>query len=238
MTHHKIILDEPELDHFIATLPDLEPHEVWYVAMLGRNKYDPTQPNAMDNVSFRFVARNQRELKEKIQRLEAPLGSYSRDGHVASQECLALYMGVNPRSLIRANKAVLIEMATRIADGRLDFNPISVATTEIHRAVGRKFYVDFDFDHADPSVCAAQISAFLPEPYMYRILKTRGGFHLLVELNLIADLKNVKWHQGIAKLPGCDVCGADVLTPVPGCTQGGFVPHFVPSANKQERDAL
>jgi hypothetical protein len=226
MLCYRVILDQQKFSDFLATLPELEHTEVWYACLFGRHKYDGAFPNTKDAGQLaRFIARDARELHEKVCRLECPLGGFSRDGVMASQECLALYMAMNPRSLVHANRGLLVELAKRIADGQLDFNPISVATTEVHRAVGRKFYVDFDYDGAEVEEYLPRIKEILPDPALYRILKTRGGFHLLVDLSKIKGIKT-QWHPQLAKLPGCDVRGSNTLTPVPGCTQGGFVPHF------------
>lgn len=227
MTHYQIITDEPKLDQFINFLPELNKQEAYYLCLFGRHKYCPTFPNTRDSGQLaRIIARNKQELKEKIRRLETPLGSYSRDGIIAPQESLAAYIALNPRSLIKANKALLMELAKRFADNQTDFNPITLATTEIHRAVDRKFFVDFDFDDANPNEYLPQIKEALPEPSMYKVLYTRGGFHLLVVLSEIKKLKN-NWHQKISQLPKCDVKGSNTLTPIPGCTQGGFTPHFM-----------
>jgi hypothetical protein len=118
---------------------------------------------------------------------------------------------------------------TKKAEGEIDFNPVSFARTEIHRATDRKYFVDFDFDDADPVDYLPKIQEILPSPDMYRILKTRGGFHLLVILDKIRELKT-KWHPSLAGLDKCDVRGSEMLTPVPGCAQGGFVPHFTETA--------
>lgn len=228
--HYQVICAEEILDAFIATLPELERHEVWYICLFGRHKYDPLFPNTKDSGQLaRVVARNKYELKEKLRRLETPLGSYTRDGVTASQECLATYMTMNPRSLIRANKLLAVQMMTQIIDGDLDFNPISLSTTAIHKAVDRKFVVDFDFDDVEPEASGhhlTKIRDIFPDRGMYRVLKTRGGFHLLVDLKAIKSLKS-NWHQELSKLPNCDVRGTATLTPVPGCTQGGFIPYFI-----------
>ncbi len=225
--HYRIVLNEILLDQFLAFLPEPEPLEVYYICLFGRHKYDPAFPNTKDSGQLvRAFASDKCELKEKIWRMETPVGSYTRNGIAATQESLAVYLALNPKSLVIANKKVLVEMATRIADGHLDFNPVSVANTEIHRAVGTKRFLDFDFDDVNPDDYQYSIQSILPDPEMYRILKTRGGFHLIVLLERIKALKT-KWHQSLCTLPKCDIKGTNTLTPVPGCTQGGYVPHFV-----------
>lgn len=225
--NYKIITDESELDSFISYLPDLEDNEVFYLCLFGRHKYDPSFPTSKDSGQLnRVIARNKRELKEKIRRMECPIGSYSRDGIMASQECLALYLAPNPRSLLKANKGLIVELATRFANGELEFNPISLATTEVHKAVGRKFFVDFDFDNVEFKDYKEKIKEILPDPSMYLVIETRGGFHLLVILEKIKNLKN-SWYPVIAKLSACDVRGSEMLVPVPGTIQGGFTPRVL-----------
>ena len=57
------------------------------------------------------------------------------------------------------------------------------------------------------------------------LLKTRGGFHLLVNLDSVDTLCRKTWYQYLSSLEGVDAKG-DNLTPVPGCIQGGFTPYF------------
>jgi hypothetical protein len=212
--NYKIIEDEKKLDEFLALLPDTNENEVYYLCLFCRHKYAASFPNTRDSGQLaRITARNKAEVKEKIRRMECPVGSYSRDGVVA------------PRSLVKANKWLLVEMAKRAADGNMEFNPLTLATTAIHNAGDRKFFVDFDFDDVDPADHRKWIQHALPNPASYKILKTRGGFHLLVLLEHVKG--NKKWYPTVAQLPKCDVRGADTLTPVAGCVQGGFVPHFV-----------
>jgi len=224
--NYKIITDEQKLDEFISFLPDIEDTEVYYLCLFGRHKYAAEFPNTKDSGQLARIASRKGDLKEKIRRLETPVGSYSRDGAVAPQEALAVYIGLNPRSLAKANKKLLIELATRISEGDLNFYPISAATTEIHRATSRKFFVDFDYDHVDPVEQLPKIKEILPDG-AYKVLKTRGGFHLIVELAKMNTPKRKDWHKQLASLPNCDVRGTNNLTPVPGCTQGGFTPYFL-----------
>jgi hypothetical protein len=145
--NYNVIADPAKFNEFVEFLPELLSHEVYYFCLFGRHKYDPAFPNTKDSGQLaRLTARNKEDLIEKVKRLEVPIGAYSRDGIVASNNALALYIALNPRNLIKANKGILVEVATRFAEGHTDFNPVSVAHTQIHHATDRKLFVDFDFD--------------------------------------------------------------------------------------------
>lgn len=224
MSNHTIILDHGELDRFIAMLPNTNDDEVYYLSLFGRHKYCPEYPNMRDESQLcRFVATKDR-LKEKIMRLECPVGSYCHHGVTVPQEAMALYIGLNPRNLRKANKELLCELARRIADGDSNFNPVSMATTIVHRCAGTKHFVDFDFDDVNPYDYEQRIAGILSKD-TYSILKTRGGFHLLVRLCYSQFNKN--WYKQLSALPKCDVRGTGNLTPVPGCCQGNFSPFFI-----------
>jgi hypothetical protein len=229
MSYYKIILDEQKLDDFITWLPQNQDDEVYYICLFGRHKYCAEFPNTKDSGQLARIIARKHEIKEKIRRLEAPIGSYSRDGIVAPQECLAMYIGLNPRSLPKANKQLLMELAKRIVDGDINFSPISSATTEIHRAMGTKYFVDFDFDIQYSYKIEDYTLIFDEVLYKgcYRILQTKGGFHLIVDLQLAKNAIRQNWYKELTNIANCDVKGTDCLTPIPGCTQGNFCPYFV-----------
>ena len=221
--HYKIILDEPKLDEFINILPETSDTEVFYISLFARHKYHPSFPNTRDQGQLARIISKKQDIKEKIRRFETPIGSYTRDGSIVVQEAIAVYIGLNPRSLVKANKNILVELAKRFAEGNTVFNPIQLATTEIHRATDKKYFVDFDFD--DVEFDSSVVENIIPKD-SYKILKTRGGFHLIVELAKIKGIKS-NWYTAIASLPNCDIKGTSNLTPIPGCTQGGFIPYFI-----------
>lgn len=221
MTPYKVLLDEEKLDAFIDFLPALEANEVYYLSLFGRHKYAHSMPNLRDNQLARFTS-SKEALKEKILRLECTFGGYKRDGIDVPQEALALYIAANPRNMIKANKELLVELAKRFANGEPAFNPLSLARTAIHHATSRKVFVDFDYDNIDPQTHLPAIKELLPND-AYRILKTRGGFHLLV---LLANAPKSNWFKPLAALDGCDVKGSGTMIPVPGCCQGDFCPYL------------
>lgn len=223
MNNYKIILDEVQLDKFIEFLPELEEDEVYYLSLFGRHKYAPNEvPNMRDNQLSKFIARKS-EIKEKILRLECPIGSFKRNGEDIPQHAIALYISLNPRNLPKANRNLLVELTKRFSVGQLNFSPISLAISEVHRATGRKFFVSFDYDGISYEDYLQKITEIIPKN-SFRIIRTRGGFHLIV--NLKEAIGN-NWYQKLTKLEGCDVKGTNNLIPVPGCIQGGFVPIFI-----------
>jgi hypothetical protein len=207
--NYRIILNASKFMAFMSSLPVLQDDEVWYGCLFARKKYDP---EAQDKQLVRIVARTAAEFEEKVCRLESPVGSLP-----TSQASLAFYMSVNPRSIKKANAALLVTLAKRAAEGDFTHNPVSLANSEIHRAVGTKHYVDFDFDGIQPTI-------YLPAK-SYRRIMTRGGSHVAV----MPDRLHTKpdWYKYLKSL-GFDRHG-DELTPVPGLTQGGFCPSVVES---------
>ena len=224
--NYEIIKDEAKLDSFIAMLPDTLEDEVFYLSLFGRRKWCEAFPNMRDEKQIsRFTARKD-EIKEKIARLACPLGTYMWQGMPIPQEAIGMYIALNPKNLRRANKNLLIEMAKKIASGETNFNPIGLATTEIHKAGDRKFFVDFDFDGVNPEDYVKMVGEILPVG-SFELMKTRGGFHLLVKLDKVKGHPNKKWYQQLSALYGIDVRGTGTLTPVAGCCQGGFTPYFL-----------
>jgi hypothetical protein len=219
MKNYQIVYDEAILNSFIKFLPELNSGEVYYGCLFSRNKY--SQEKEQQNFQLgKIVAKDKKDLFKKIKRLEVPLEGYEN----ISEENLVLYMDVNPHSLVKANKNILVELANRFSRGQIDFNPISLVSTEIHRAISRKVVIDFDFDNKEPSGLDNVINQILINKEYYRIIKTREGFHLLVLLEYVDKFPR-NWYRSITALPGCDVKNAS-LTPVPGCYQGGYIPYF------------
>jgi hypothetical protein len=219
--NYKILLDEAKFDEFTNFLPDLEANEVYYLSLFARHKYCTSVPNIKDNQLARFTS-SKETLKEHILRLECSIGGYKREGIDVPQEALALYIALNPRNIVKANKELLVELAKCFAEGKADFNPLSLARTAIHHATNRKVFVDFDYDFIAPETHLPKIKEVLPDN-AFKILKTRGGFHILV---LLANAPKTNWFKALSNLEGCDVKGSNTLIPVPGCTQGGFTPYL------------
>ena len=223
--NYKIIQDEVLLHNFINWLPELQQGETYYVTLFARKKYAPNSGLKSDKSQLKRFTSSKEHLFSKIKQLECSIGAYTFDGNPIPQESLALYISVNPRNLVRATKNSLVKFAELIISENKGYNPHQEVLSEIQKACSRKIYSDFDFDGVSIEEVKAKIEGKInPECLTY--LKTRGGFHLLVKHDKISKEFGKSWYNTLSSLEGVDMKG-DNIVPVPGCSQGGFVPHFV-----------
>lgn len=223
--NYKVIADERKLTEFINWLPDLKPDETFYCCLFARKKYAPESGLKGDKSQLKRFTSPKQYLFDKIKQLECEVGSYLSNGIVIPQESLALYITPNPRSLTLAARNSLIELAKKITTNYDGYNPHQLVMSEIQKAASGKKYHDFDFDFVEPEVVKAALKGNINEEAI-TFVKTRGGFHLLVDYEKIHSNYRRTWYNAISKIEGVDVSG-DGLLPVVGCYQGGFVPHFI-----------
>lgn len=224
--NYQIIKDETLLREFIAWLPDLQNNETYYVCLFARNKYSKEITHIKtDSAQInRFVA-SKEHIFERIKQMECEAGSYFQKQKPIPQEALALYINPNPRNMEKAAKNSLVKLADLITKPYSGYNPHQVVMSEIHKATSRKIYLDLDFDEVETEAVLAEVAKYI-NMNCVRILKTRGGLHLLVELAKIDKSFEKTWHKNITQIAGCDLKG-DNMIPVAGCTQGNFIPHFL-----------
>ncbi len=221
--NYQIIRDENLFTSFINWLPELKKNETYYVSLLARSKYHPAVGSDKAQVK-RFTA-SRDFLYDKVKQLECELGTYKYKGVDIPQEALALYISPNPRDMEKACKSALIRFAELITKEYSGYNPHQEVLSEIQKSCSRKIYYDLDFDKVEIEETLVTIKQHINEDCL-TVLKTRGGFHLLVEVARIDKQYAKTWHQSISKIEGCDIKG-DNLIPIPGCTQGGFIPYFM-----------
>jgi hypothetical protein len=234
---HNIIRDEAKLQEFIAWLPELQAEEVFFLCLQARRKYMPTL-KSNDKTQLKRFASTKRRLFDKIRQLECPVGSYlTNDGTPIPDEGLALYITLNPRNMRKATFESIKALATVLQNGGEELNPHSVVLSEIHKAKSRTSFVHFDLDmptgdasDENANKCDLTLddvwqktTAVVGEKAV-QIVRTRGGCHVLVSPELVkSETKN--WYPIVHRELNCDQVG-DLMIPVVGCCQGGFVPHF------------
>ena len=220
--HYKIIHNEEILVNFIDWLPDLGENEKFYCTLLSRKKYAEEWNMKSDKGQLKRFLTNKERMYNKIEQLETKLGTYKLFGEEVEENSLALYINPNPRDLHKASYNGILELTKLLRDQKRSYNPHAEMLSCIQRSVGNKVYLDFDIDYKpfDPS----SLKPFINMDCV-TILETRGGYHILVEIKKIENEYKSKFYDGIKSL-NVDQVG-DQLIPIPGCTQGGFVPKFL-----------
>lgn len=229
--NYQIIIDENIFKDFIDWLPELEPNETYYGCLFARKKYCQELVHSSDKTQLKRFTGNKSNLYWKVKQLECELGSYRLKDRNVPQDALALYIQPNPRDLVKASWAGIRELADALQSKSQGFNPQQEVMSCIQRAKGRKFWVDFDLDSKDANLLKLN-EIFCDFNRYHKILETRGGYHILInpqkatEINIESKKFPINWYSTMKAIFNVDQVG-DQLMPVPGCTQGGFSPHFI-----------
>jgi hypothetical protein len=254
MEYYSLIKDIDELEKFVEWLPDLKEYEKFYICLFARKKYDPVlQSTASDKMQLKRDLVNKQDIIQKIKQWEIPVGLYTLKQTPATQQSLALYISPNPRCMIKAQGDLTQRITAAIIKGNYFHNPKAEAISSCQRSKAYNYIVDFDIDTKDIDL---NLLKGVLLAHDYRILETRGGYHVLVyperatasnkEIHLIKQGKKgaftieeldaraakygnsfpLSWHKKITTLFDVDQTG-DQLIPVPGCTQGNYVPKFI-----------
>lgn len=226
-THYKIVNDETELLWFINNwLPELMSNETFYLCLFARSKYCKDLVHIKsDKIQMKRFTADKDWMYSKIRQLECPIGSYRQRTTPIPQEALALYITPNPRNMETATRNTLIKTAELLSRPYNGYNIHSEVMSEIQKSKGRTVYVDFDFDGMDAKQVMIDIEHKINADAV-SILATRGGCHVLVDVERVDGKFRKTWYNEIRKHPNCDI-GTHNMIPVPGCTQGGFTPYFI-----------
>lgn len=223
--NYSILKDNIYLNNFVDWLPELEPTEKFYCCLFARKKYCKDIPwIKSDKGQLKRFLSNKERLKEKIQQLECPIGSYKLDGESVPQEALAIYISPNPRCLRKATFGGIRKLLRLIENNNIGYNPHQEILSEIQRSASpNKKFIIFDLDWKDKeklNKCIDIVDGFCD------VVETRGGYHLFVLRDLVDKISNKKWYMTLKKEMDIDVTG-DTMTPIVGCYQGGFIPNFI-----------
>lgn len=224
MDRHKIIMDQSVLDDFINWLPQCQAGEFYLMILMARCK-DGSIPRASNSEIFgtkRLVCPS--DIQRTLIEWEVPVGHYKRNGSVIDDRYLSPYITINPRDVHKARA----EMCMSLMDMHLNSSKKDVfgeLFSIVHKSIGAKNFVDFDFDGVEYESISQQLSEMVDgngEPVNFRVVKTKRGFHLVFTSKSLGENYRI-----IKSLNGCDVSGANNMIPIPGCNQRGFTPYFI-----------
>ena len=230
--NYKIITDKNKLLEFIDWLPELDTNEIFYLCLFARNKYyDKLAHIRSDKAQIKRFTSDKVRMYSKIKQLEIEIGSYYQfinkdtiEVNSIPQQALALYMHPNPRNVENATFESIKDLTTCLQTKNKGFNPVQQVYSAIQKSIGNKKYVTFDIDGMI-DIDLDFLYKIVPKEAI-KIIKTRGGFHLLVESKHESLKDNNKWYQHIVNLYSPDQKG-DMMSPIPGTIQGNFTPYFI-----------
>ena len=231
--NYKIVKDEAILKSFIDWLPELRETEKYYLCLFARNKYCKQLVHIKSDKAQlkRFVSDKER-MFQKIKQLEIEVGWYKQKDIGVPEEALALYITPNPRDMWKATVNSLVKLANCIRDQNILVNPHQEVLSEIQRTKSRTCWIDFDLDSKGENpqqfldTLKSIIKHTVGESCVVKLLETRGGYHILVNPATVEQEFKSTFYNKLLKINGVDQAG-DNMIPVPGCTQGNFIPHFI-----------
>lgn len=221
--HYSIIKNENELNRFIGILPDLAMHERFFIAFQARKKYNQSL-SSRDKTQLKRTQCYKHQIVQKIRQMECALGGFlTREGDIIPEDAMVMYITPNPRDLKKATFKVVKQLLDRVETDNY-FNPYADAMSAVHSTKGRSYFVHFDVDSdTDIDDKVNQVVGTVGKDAVI-VIKTRGGFHVLVVVNEVKTaIKN--WYTELQNILQCDQHG-DIMCPIPGCIQGDFVPYL------------
>lgn len=235
--NYKIVKCEETFNQFLEWLPELEDGQKFYFSLFARKKYGKTEGLKADKGQLKRFTASKEQALNKIKKLEVELGSYEVDGVKVNEESLVLYVTANPRDMHKAGLKTAKELVSMMVDGGTIYNPLSVALNQI-QVTGIKKYFDIDLDIKEGQELSnlnlydliVDSNFINAEAIKDNIIKTRGGYHILVELDKISEPYKKSWFNNFSQFKDSRftiMMNGDNMTPVPGCIQSDFTPYLI-----------
>lgn len=218
----QLIYSYDKLNEFINFLPEEKPGEVYYICLRAKK-------NKNENIAIKdgqvFGTKRicgKRDIIDTIEKYQTS-GSYRKSSIELTKNNLSVYITINPRSLLKGFDLLARETVNILTNPRNEIiDPTELAMSCVHRSIASKNFLDFDFDiELTDDIMHSIQKLFNRDPSKYRFLKTKNGFHFLVDCKLVNE-NLIKFCRD-----KCDTFGADQMIPVPGCFQNEYLCEFV-----------
>jgi hypothetical protein len=242
---YDILIDRNEFIKFCSmVLPNLENDEQFYCSLLARNKWDK-ESNIGSKVQLKRFTSGNEYLMQKLTQLETKIGSYQDKSNSIPQANLGVYIMPNPRSIFNAGQDLIGEISGNTKKKVYHMNPQSMALSCIQTNCSRKIYYDLDVDikYLDNKqkyiefilINLSDIKLIKNEDFF--AIETKNGCHILLKIENMVERLGRNWFKQIESVvqtynqyyvDGANIeMNEDNLLPIPGCTQGGFIPKLI-----------
>lgn len=234
MKYYKIIHNEKLIQEFIdKVLPDLQNNERFYCSLFARKKYCQELIKSNDKTQLKRFLATKENLIDKLYQLEIELGRWKLKDISAPQESLVVYIHPNPRCMKKATQM----MGKKCWDLNYNnnFNLVAESMSCVQKSKSQSHFVIFDIDTKE-NIDFKVLEQILPYD-TYKIIETRGGYHLLVYPKQVQARVNEggcyiapvhfprDWFVKIREVLPVEKSG-DLMSPIPGTIQGGFIPKL------------
>lgn len=206
-----IIANYDTFDYYVQNfLPDLIDDEVYFLSLSARNKYlteeeRKTLSLGRTEMFSRVIVRDKLSFDKAIRQLTANWSARrTKNNMLVPQKCLVCYININPVSTIDATNRFFSEfskannelMTSLIHKKQSNFDWFRFADRKyqncLQQSTSRKVLIDFDIDTKDFSVVYSLTNILQQRGVFYFIVKTHGGYHVLVERKSLNETKSGK----------------------------------------------
>lgn len=273
---YKEILGKPKMDPFDADFFCVAARKK-YMTQEEKEKTRLGDTTLLEKTPLREY--NEEIFLHKLQKVDSCLDYlYSHSGANIPRSCMVFYMNVNHTNMINALKNLKIDIATmegelydvfmkkgsqeNIGNKLKRLDNLTLKAYQDPKNVSKRFWIDIDMDISTDLISGDEVKKALDEGlakkevpdfkirYPYSIIQTRGGYHILVNTDMISLHNNawadyVKTHNGhnfkerirsikdfldalenLVKSKGLEAkeikINQNAMVPIPGTLQGGF----------------
>lgn len=103
MDKYNVIKEIREVEQFLKYIPTLKDGEVYFIALMARNKYTKEVDINDSVILHRNILKDKSHITKEMFKMEIPLGQYTFNDVSIPQESLVAYIKLNPRSVFKAN---------------------------------------------------------------------------------------------------------------------------------------
>jgi len=200
-----LIKDKEQFNKFIDILPDLQNDETFFISLSARNKYLTDEERnhyglGRTEMFGRTIVKSKENFEFAMKKLEANLKyKTTKNGLAIPEKALVVYININPSSMIGAYRLFSQEMDKFFYDtyrASINNNDPTVnhdgfinmerkLMNAIQKSRSRKVYIDIDMDKVGINTVNWFAMYLDNEGIKYHIIKTQGGYHVLIKTDTI-----------------------------------------------------
>ena len=224
--NYVLINDEVALIDFVDKLSDTDKDEYYYIALLRRGI---NQENI--NLKKDFVKKS--KIVSTIRNWKKPIGTYTdKEGNTIYNDELSVYLSLYKK---KQNIAVfeLLKQTSNILNGSVNLRELIdklLINSKSPKATISVFDVDL-FENQTIEEFLPLYKEILGEGHQY--VQTKKGFHIIVDLNIIAKHDNKLWYNSLLqsqnnfKIKECIPLSTGGLTPLVGTIHKNTIPKLI-----------